>query len=72
MTGVLAGVAVLGWLLCAAGAFLSARGATRIRSDTDGTPYIANLEDGRASAGLWLTLVGATVGLVGTVWSLLM
>ncbi len=71
VTGVLIGVAVLGWLLCAVGALLTARGATRILADDDGTPYVANLEDGRTSAGLWLTLVGATMGLGGTVWSLL-
>jgi hypothetical protein len=71
MTGALIGVAVLGWLLCVAGAILSARGATRLKADVDDVPYVANLEDGRASAGLWLTLVGALLGLIGTVWSLL-
>lgn len=71
MTGVLIAVGIGGWVLCVVGAILSARGATRISLDTDGTPCLDKAEDHRASLGLWLTVGGASVGLVGTVWALL-
>lgn len=69
MKGVSIALAVAGWVLCVAGAVLAATRALQIRQDVDATPYIHGNKRS-ADVALWLTIGGATVGLVGTVWSL--